>query len=51
MNLHTFKDATSTKRSALLNDLEHDVDEEEVVGVMKVEADGEEDESNEKVLS
>ena len=48
MNLHTFKDATSSKRSALLNDLEQDIDDEDVVGVMHIEADGEEDETNEK---
>lgn len=47
MNIHTFKDAVTSKRSALSHDLDEDDDDEEV-GVSRREVDGEEEGGKEK---
>eukprot|EP01038_Epipyxis_sp_PR26KG_P014041 gene14041-18832_t len=49
MNLHTFKDAVTSKRSALFNDLdEDDNDDNDAIGRLKRDVEGEEDDGAEK---
>lgn len=47
MNLHTFKDVVSSKRQALVNDLDEDEDEDDI-GKISEEVDGEEEEGADK---
>ena len=50
MNIHTFKDAITSKRDALANELDEDDDNDDVpVSTYKEEVDGEEDDGKEKV--
>lgn len=48
MNIHTFKDAVTSKRQALANEVEEDEDEDDV-GKFVDDLDGEEDDGEEKV--
>jgi hypothetical protein len=41
MNLHTFKDVLSNKKSSIINDANIDEDEEEETGELKEEIEGE----------
>lgn len=45
MNIHTFKDAATSKRSAVANDLDEDDDEQDVAE-FKREIEGEEEEED-----
>ncbi|KAJ1434502.1 hypothetical protein B484DRAFT_446561 [Ochromonadaceae sp. CCMP2298] len=47
MNRHTFKDVAKSKRSSLANDLDED-EEEVVVGALRKEVEGEEDDGVDK---
>lgn len=48
MNIHTFKDAVTSKRTALVDELEDDDDDDREATVFKRNIEGEEEESNEK---
>ena len=48
MNIHTFKDAVTSKRQALANEVEEDEDDEDV-GRFGEDLDGEEDDGEDKV--
>lgn len=52
MNIHSFKDVITSKRSALVNDVgdDFDEDEEREVAPMKKAIEGEEDEGTERVI-
>lgn len=48
MNLHTFKDVVNAKKSSLANDLDDEDDDD--VGMLRDNVEGEEDDGDEKVL-
>ena len=52
MNIHTFKDAVTSKRTALADEVDQDDedDDERVVAPMRRVVEGEEDEGKEKVV-
>jgi hypothetical protein len=51
MNVHTFKDAVSSKRQALANELADEDDDEADNDIPRIEnVEGEEEDGNEKVL-
>ncbi len=49
MNIHTFKDAVTSKRTALADEVEDDEDDDREVAPMRRVVEGEEEESKEKV--
>ena len=49
MNLHTFKDAVTSRRQALVNDIDDDDDDNEV-GKLRDEIEGEEADGFDKVI-